>query len=260
MSNKTNGSVIVIEDELPAIMRLQSLLQTEYECRFSRTGQAGLSLYQKIMDQNPLVICDVNLPDMVGFDVCSAIKSQNPATYVMLFTAYNDSELRMEGLNAYADSYVDKTISDEEIKLKIRNAFNTIYLKQTVEPPPVVKQQSSCKFDNVESQTRKLLQDYYKQPIAERHEQVCGLEAISKYFHQSPRTFQRKMHDQVGMPFKTFQLIVRLKMSRSLLMDGFSVTQIAEILEFSSPSHYSRAFQQQFEVTPSKYKKYQPTQ
>lgn len=256
MTSKADGYVIVIEDELPAIMRLQSLLQKEYVCHFSRTGQGGLSLYQKLMDENPLVICDVNLPDMVGFDVCRAIKSQNPATYVMLFTAYNDSELRMEGLNAYADSYVDKTLSDEEIKLKIRNTFNTLYLKQTVEPP-AIKKQTLSKFDNVESQVRNLLQDYYKRPCAERDEQVCGLEAISNYFHQSPRTFQRKMHDQVGMPFKTFQLIVRLKMSRELLMDGFSVTQIAELLEFSSPSHFSRAFQQQFEVTPSKYKKHQ---
>lgn len=256
MMNKTDGTVILIEDEPTAIQRLLALLQHDYECHYALTGKRGIALYQKLVDKNPLVICDVNLPDMVGFDACRAIKSQNPATCVMLLTAYNDSELRMAGLNAYADSYMDKTLSDEEIKLKIRNAFNTIQLRQAVKPP-VTKKPAPCKFDNLESLVRNRLLDYYKQPLAERDKGVCDLEAMSCFVHQSPRTFQRKMHEQVGIPFKTFQLKVRLKKGRELLLDGFSVTQIAEILEFSSPSHFSRAFQEHYEVTPSKYKKLQ---
>lgn len=256
MTNKADGTIILIEDEPTAIQRLLSLFQQDYECHYALTGKRGIALYQKLMDKKPLVICDVNLPDMVGFDVCRAIKSYDPATCVMLLTAYNDSELRMAGLNAYADSYMDKTLSDEEIKLKIRNAFNTIQLRQTVEPP-VTETSTPCKFDNFESLIRNRLLDYYKQPVAERDKQICDLGAMSRFVHQSPRTFQRKMHEQVGVPFKTFQLQVRLRRGRELLLDGFSVTQIAEILEFSSPSHFSRAFQEHYEVTPSKYKKIQ---
>ncbi len=255
MRNKV-GTVILIEDELSAIQRLLSLLHKDYECHYSTTGKGGIRLYQKLMDKNPLIISDVNLPDMVGFDVCRAIKSQNPATYVMLLTAYNDSELRMAGLNAYADSYMDKILSDEEIKLKVRNAFNTIQLNRRVEPP-VNKTQITCQYDNFESLIRNRLLDYYKRPFAERNKEGCCLETMSHFVHQSPRTFQRKMLEQIGIPFKTFQLQVRLQRGRELLMDEFSVTQIAEILEFSSPSHFSRAFQAYYGVTPSKYKKHQ---
>lgn len=255
-SSKEQATVILIEDEPTAIQRLLNFLRQDYECHFATTGEGGIALYQKIMHKNPLIILDVNLPDMTGFDVCRAIKSHNPATYVMLLTAYNDHELRMAGLNAYADSYMDKILSDEEIQLKVRNAFNTVQLNHTVRPPTEVPS-ATCKFNNLESLVRNWLLDYYKSPIAERDAKVYCLETISELTCQSPRTFQRKMHEQVGVPFKTFQLQVRLQNSRELLMDGFNVTQIAEILEFSSPSHFSRAFQAYYGMTPSKYKKHQ---
>jgi AraC-like DNA-binding protein len=256
MSNKSDGTVVLIEDEPAAIQRFLPLLRASYNCYFTTTGEGGIALYQKVMDQNPLVICDVNLPDKLGFEVCRAIKSCNPATYVMLLTAYNDSELRMAGLNAYADSYVDKVIGDEEFRLKVRNAFNTVQLNQAVEPP-VSDAPAQCKFDNIEMVVRNRLLDYYKQPFFERDKKVCSLEAMSAFIHQSPRTFQRKMHEQVGMPYKTFQLKIRLQRGRELLMEAFSVTEIADILEFSSPSHFSRAFQEHYGMTPSKYKKHQ---
>lgn len=257
MSNK-EGIVILIEDDPAAIKRFLPLLRQNYECYFTTTGEGGISLYQKLMAQNPLVICDVNLPDRVGFDVCRAIKALNPATYVMLLTAYNDSELRIAGLNAYADSYVDKVLSDEEIRLKVRNAFNTVQLNHAVEPPlAVTKKNILCQLDNFEAVIRKRLLDHYKQPFFERDKCGCSLESMAEFVHQSPRTFQRKMINQVGVPFKTFQLKVRLQRSRELLLEGFNVTQIADILEFSSPSHFSRAFRDEYGLTPGKYKKHQ---
>lgn len=253
MINKMKGTVILIEDELSDLQRIKSLLHKDYECLCSTNGTAGIALYLSEAEKNPLVISDVNLPDMMGFDVCRAIKSHNPATYVMLLTAYNNSKLRLAGFKAYADSYMDKTLSDEEIVLKVRNAFNTIQINQPVRPP-TTKTQAPCKLDKFEPLVKKLLTDYYKKPIYERDQNSCNLEAMSLFFHLSPRTFQRKMHDQIGIPFKTYQLQVRLQMGKKLLLDDFNATQIAEILEFSSPSHFSRAFRDLYGVTPSKYK------
>ncbi|PIE00463.1 MAG: hypothetical protein CSA79_03810 [Thiothrix nivea] len=261
MTAKTGGTLILVDDEPTALQRLLSLLQDEYECHYALTGTGGLRLYEQLVDKNPVVVCDVKLPDMAGFDVCRAIKAQNPATYVMLLTAYNDSELRMAGLNAYADSYMDKVQSDEEIRLKVRNAFNTIHFNHPVEPPAVMnKAINNHNFDNFEDLVRNRLLEYYKQPSTERDKRICSLEAMADFTNQSPRTFQRKMQRLVGLPFKTFQLKVRLDRGRELLMDGFSVTQIAEILEFSSPSHFSRAFRDYYGMTPGKYKRCAQTQ
>lgn len=255
MANTRNGTMIFIEDDLTAVQRFLPLFRKKHVCHYATNAQDGIALYQKMMNENPLVICDVNLPDMLGFDVCREIKSRNPATYVMLLTAYNDSELRMAGLNAYADSYVDKASSNEEICLKIRNAFNTIYLNRSVSAPMAKKATPSYRLDDFETTIRNYVLSYYKQPCFERDTDGCSLEVISAFMNQSPRTFQRKMHDQVGMPFKTYQLHLRLKMSQDLLMEGFCVTEIADILEFSSPSHLSRAFHEYYGMTPSKYKK-----
>ncbi|MEZ5535055.1 MAG: response regulator [Thiolinea sp.] len=90
MENNTNKTLLIIDDDQALVDRLLSLFGGIYDSHVAFTGETGLQLYSKLKKEKPVVICDVNLPDITGFDVCRSIKSEESGTYVMLFTAYND--------------------------------------------------------------------------------------------------------------------------------------------------------------------------
>lgn len=248
-------TILIIDDEEFILDRLTRLLQDEFTCHTAKTAKDGLELFDQIVKSNPLVICDVNLPDIVGFDICRTIKSQHPKTYVLLFTGFNSNELRIRGLNAYADNCLDKTLGDSEIKLLIRNAYNTMQPHAVIERPVTLENENiRNQITDFETEVNNYISSYYKKPVTERSHTELSLGDISAYFNLVERTFQRKFKSVTGASYIKYLAQKKLEKSKELLAENVSITDISEMLEYSSPSHYSREFKKSTSMTPNKYK------
>jgi two-component system, OmpR family, response regulator len=111
--------ILVVDDE-PNISALLSatLRLVEFEVRVAETGHRALT---EIEEFDPdLVVLDVMLPDLDGFEVAKRLRATGRRVPVLFLTARDTVEDRISGLSAGADDYVSKPFSLEEVVLRIR--------------------------------------------------------------------------------------------------------------------------------------------
>jgi two-component system, OmpR family, response regulator len=111
--------VLVVDDE-PNIRALLSatLRLVDFDVRVASTGGEALSEAEHF--QPDLVVLDVMLPDLDGFEVARRLREKGQTTPVLFLTARHSVEDRISGLTIGADDYVTKPFSLEEVVLRIR--------------------------------------------------------------------------------------------------------------------------------------------
>jgi len=112
------GTVLLVEDEVSMGTLVQEYLRhDEYSVVWARSGAEALSELER--RATALVILDIGLPDMDGFDVCREIKARTTIPIIML-TARTDEADRVAGLELGADDYVTKPFSPRELMARVK--------------------------------------------------------------------------------------------------------------------------------------------
>lgn len=116
------GRVLVVDDNEAVTRMLERLLaQDGYEVEIAHDGVSALQFIEKRTPD--LVVLDVVIPGLNGFDLCRRLK-QDPATRllpVVLVTGYNERDKRIEGATAGADDFLSKPIDTEELLARVRS-------------------------------------------------------------------------------------------------------------------------------------------
>ena len=112
------NSLLFIEDDDQIRLALRLVLEDEgYEVREAPDGRSGLAAFHSL--EPDLVLLDIRLPDMSGFDVCRAIRAMSIVPIVMV-TAQTDTQDMVTGLEAGADDYVTKPVVPKELAARVR--------------------------------------------------------------------------------------------------------------------------------------------
>jgi two-component system, OmpR family, alkaline phosphatase synthesis response regulator PhoP len=112
-------TILIIEDEPNIVMGLQDALEFEgYDVASAGTGREGVNL---AMQRKPdVVLLDLMLPDINGYQVCEEIRRRDPFMPVIMLTARSQETDKIRGLDAGADDYVTKPFSVAELTARIR--------------------------------------------------------------------------------------------------------------------------------------------
>jgi DNA-binding response OmpR family regulator len=115
----TNARILVVEDDVPILRGLTDNLRFEgYEVLPARNGDEGL---RRILEEEPdLVILDIMLPMLSGFDVCRMARNQGRMMPILMLTARGQEVDRVMGLDLGADDYVTKPFSIPELLARVR--------------------------------------------------------------------------------------------------------------------------------------------
>jgi putative two-component system response regulator len=114
--------ILIVDDESIACITLEALLSAEkYDLYFAETGMEGIALAAQILPD--VILLDVMMPGMNGFEVCQQIRSMVSLAEVpiILITALDDRESRMTGLEAGADDFITKPFDVHELLIRIQN-------------------------------------------------------------------------------------------------------------------------------------------
>ena len=113
------NKILIIEDEEPIRMALEDDFQLEnYEVVVASDGIDGLA---KAVDPDiDIIILDIMLPGMNGFEICKKLRSQGIRTPVIMLTAKGQEIDRVVGLEIGADDYVTKPFSPRELQARVK--------------------------------------------------------------------------------------------------------------------------------------------
>ena len=117
-NERTVHSLLFIEDDDAIRLALRLALEDEgYEVREAANGAEGLAEFAQ--HESDLVLLDLRLPDMSGFDVCRALRAASIVP-IIIITAQTDTHDMVAGLEAGADDYVTKPVVPKELAARIR--------------------------------------------------------------------------------------------------------------------------------------------
>ena len=132
MNAETRETIIVVDDEQSIIDFVGIYL--EREGFFCKGINDGLVAFNEIMQSKPtLVVLDVMLPGMSGFDVCRRLRASNNQVPVIMLTAKDDDIDKILGLELGADDYLTKPFNPRELIARIKAVLRRNNLKKRTE-------------------------------------------------------------------------------------------------------------------------------
>jgi DNA-binding response OmpR family regulator len=123
------NSLLFIEDDDAIRLALKLALEDEgYEVREAPDGRSGLVAFAE--REPDLVLLDLRLPDLSGFEVCRSMRA-NSLVPIIIVTAQTDTYDLVAGLEAGADDYVTKPVVPKELAARIRAALRRVHLHES---------------------------------------------------------------------------------------------------------------------------------
>ncbi len=248
---ETKPSLLLVENNKEMLEFIAGELSTDYHILKAYNAEKALELLQKESIQ--LIVSDVMMDGMGGFELCKLIKANidNSHIPIILLTAKNSLQAKIEGLESGADAYIEKPFSPEHLKVQISNLLtNRTKIKDYFSSSPLVHLKSIAYSKADEYFLEKLNDAIYKN-IADADLHVDHLAEI---MNMSRPTLYRKIKAISNLTPNELINIARLKKAAELLAEGeYKIYEIANIVGYSSQTSFGRNFLKQFGMTPSEY-------
>jgi two-component system alkaline phosphatase synthesis response regulator PhoP len=136
-------SILIVEDEESLGKTLQLNLELEhYHVKLANSGNLALELFTQHNKTLHLVLLDVMLPEINGFELCEKFKTINSSVPVIFLTAKNQTSEKISGLKLGADDYITKPFELEELLLRIQNV-----IKRNAKPSTTVFEFGKCSIN-----------------------------------------------------------------------------------------------------------------
>jgi DNA-binding response OmpR family regulator len=243
--------VLIVEDNPDMRAYLRESLESSYKVLEAEDGEQGL---QKGTDRMPdLIISDVMMPKMDGFELCRRLKSNECTSHipVILLTARADAESKIEGLETGADDYLSKPFDARELRVRVKNLIalrRKLWEKfrqgSTVEIREIA-------LTSLDAQFLERAVTVIEKHIAEPDYET---EVFGKEIGLSRGHLNRKLQALTGQSTREFIRTLRLKRAAQLLKNHTgNVSEIAYQVGFNNLSHFARVFREMFDLSPSEY-------
>lgn len=127
-TSKSSRKVLLIDDDA-SLRRVTeySLQSAGFQVISAADGEQGLASF--MMDRPEVVITDIQMPGLSGYEVLQQIKAERPETLVIVITAYSSVEKAVEAMKQGAYDYLAKPFSRDELVLLVDKAFNLLGLQ-----------------------------------------------------------------------------------------------------------------------------------
>jgi DNA-binding response OmpR family regulator len=251
--------LLIVEDNYDLRSYIRSYLTSDYRISEAIDGEMGL---EKSIEKIPdLVISDVMMPKMDGYELCRNLKTNELTSHipVILLTAKAALEDRLEGLETGADDFISKPFEQDELLIRIKNLINQrqklreIFSKKITSPESYLQKLQDSLINTMD---QRFLQKANELVEKNMQDYNFSVELLSSEMNMSRMQLHRKLKAIVNQSAGEFVRTIRLNRAASLLMEEYgNVTQVAFEVGFNNLSWFTKCFQEQFGVLPSEYKR-----
>lgn len=244
-------TVLLVEDNKELLDFIADELRPHYTVLKALTAERALEWLRSQVVQ--LVVSDIMMQGMDGFSLCREIKSdiESSHTPVILLTAKNTLQARIEGLECGADAYIEKPFSPEHLKVQIDNLIrNREKIKAYFSTSPLahLKTIASSKADE------RFLERLHEVIYENIGDPNLNVDILADAMNMSRPTLYRKIKALSDLTPNELINVARLKKAAELLAEGeYKIYEVAEKVGYHSQTSFGRNFLKQFGMTPSEY-------
>jgi two-component system cell cycle response regulator len=243
--------ILLVDDQEDILDFIADDLADKYQVLTARNGVEALEQLQQEIVQ--LVISDVMMPEMDGFELCEKIKSDLEFSHipVILLTAKNSLQSKIEGLELGADAYVEKPFSPEFLQVQISSLIkNRNKIRAYFASSPLIHIKSIA-YSKADELFLGKLQDTIHKNL---DNQDLDVEHLAEHMNISRPTLYRKIKSISNLSPNELINLARLKRGAELLNDGIlKIYEISEMVGYRSQTNFGRNFSRQFGMSPSDY-------
>ena len=248
-------TILITEDDDEVRGFLERELSLHFKIRTVANGKDALRVLEE--EEISLVVSDVMMPEMNGFELCRTIKSQLPFSHisVILLTALTDERQRIFGITGGADDYIQKPFHTDYVKIKI---IHLLQERQKLRERLLEKLRDNklllSEPEKVESIDDAFLRKFAEQIEAVYADPEYNVEKLSETLGLSRGHLHRKIKELTGTAPVEFLRTYRLNKATQLLrQNAYTVSEVAYRTGFSSPAYFSKCFKAVYGVTPTEY-------
>ena len=243
--------LLLIEDNYEYRELLQQHLSGTYQVYEAENGKTGLEKTKKLLPD--IVISDIMMPEMDGFEFCSSLKNTLEISHipVILLSAKTGIESKTEGYETGADSYIEKPVNFKMLETRIhaliqqREKFKELF-KTSLDLEP-----SKISVTSLDEKYFTRVKEIVEANIDNPEFNVAML--VSE-MSTSNSMLYRKISSLTGMSPNEFIKIMRLKRAAQLLSEKkHNISEVAYITGFNNQSYFGVCFKKQFGLSPSEF-------
>ncbi len=252
-NNSDKPVVLVVEDSEDVRTYVHDILISDYDVLLAESGDKGLEF--SINNQPDLIVSDVMMPGMDGFEFCKRAKSDWKTSHipVILLTAKAAHQNKLEGLELGADDYITKPFDYKELLIRIKNLIDQ---RKKLKEKFSKDINTKAEIFSENSSDKEFIQKTIDVIEKNIHNEKFDSEALAKELYVSRSQLNRKLHSITGQGPGEFLRIYKLKRGAQMILENkLSITQIAYEVGFGSPAQFTRAFQKYFKYLPSEFHK-----
>ena len=245
-------SILIVDDEIEIRSFLKEAFKNKYDVILAIDGEDGL---KKLDEHKPqLVISDIMMPKLDGYEFCENIKSNLETCHipVILLTALSNEAKKLEGLELGADDYISKPFSIKHLEVKVKQLIESrqriidYFSKSSILPNNDLKLGES---------DREFLIKVNHSMENNMSQSSFGTEELSKDIGMSRSHFYRKLKQLTGQVPNEYLRNFRLQNAVKIMEENkdLNATQVMYKIGIESPSYYATSFKKLYGMSPSEF-------
>ena len=246
--------LLIVEDNVELLMLMRQLLNTTYQVYVAKNGLEALDIIrEKELD---LIISDVMMPEMDGYELTTAVKSDPNYDHlpIILLTAKTQEEDEQEALRAGADEFLTKPFRLGDLKLRIDNIIeNRKRIQSEYSQKSAAETRDKAAAPN--SADEIFLSRALECVLKHLDDDTYDRESLAADMGASSSTIYNKLRSITGLNVSGFIRDIRLKESKRMAEEDptLRVSDLAYKVGFRDPRYFSTCFKKQFGIQPKEY-------
>ncbi len=249
--NAEKETVLIVDDNAEIVSYLEEFFSTNYKVVTANDGRQALGVIDKIHPD--AIISDVMMPEMDGLHFCKKIKQNIQTSHipVILLTAKSETYQQLRGLEMGADDYVTKPFSIAVLEARLQNILRTRKRLREYYAAGKEIEPEKLTFNDLDEEFLKKAINIIENNLDEYN---FSVEKLSQDLGMSRSNLYLKIKAITGESVTFLIKRIRLKKAADLILQKkYTVSEIAYMCGFNTPSYFSTAFKQFYGCMPTEY-------
>lgn len=252
---ENNKEILLIVDDMPDIRSfVKEIFEENYQCIEASNGIEALEIIKNNLPS--LLISDVMMPEMNGFELCKQIKENIETSHVpvILLTAKTGYQAELNATECSADAYITKPFKEQLLKLKVEKLIQQRHLLWNKYREQNQEVESKSPFLNPVDQ--KFMEKLEVELEKELDNSALNIDLLATSVALSPSGLYRKTKALTGLSPVEYIRNFRLNKAAELLKTStLSVSEISDMTGFGTSKYFSRCFKEHFKKAPLNFRK-----